>query len=109
MSISAKKLIHNPHSIETKNKISKSNTGKTHSIETKNKISETIKRKLKEDSTYIKRISDSVSRENTGKIWIYLENKSKFIKPDLLESFLDLGWNLGRAKFSRKPSNQIMQ
>jgi hypothetical protein len=106
MSDKALLRVHTPQLEETKKKIAESNSGKTCHPAVKQHLSDVMKKKYEEDPTYAKRISKSVTEANLGKIWINLDEKSKFVTKEKSQIFLDQGWLLGRAAFSRSPTTE---
>jgi hypothetical protein len=82
ISFAHKGKINGPRTEEIKKAISNSNTGKHHTVETKDNLSKTIKNLYDSDPTYKDRISKSVSIANTGKVWMHLGCKNKFVTKD---------------------------
>lgn len=80
----SKSLMGHSASQETRDKISKSNTGKIRSAE--------------------QRLANSIRNKN--KVWIYKDNKQTTVQRELLESYLNSGWKLGRLKNSKPAWNK---
>lgn len=109
ISLSHSGKINGPRTEKTKRAISIANTGKHHTVETKKNLSKTIKNLFDSNPSYKKRISESVKLANTGKVWMNLENKNRFVTNDLSKILHSDGWKYGRFIAKRRTKNELMQ
>jgi hypothetical protein len=97
---------HQPHSRETRAKISAVNIGKKASPEMIAHNSAAIKLKFATDDSYRARVSQGVSRANTGKVWVTRDGKNRFTTREESLKLLADGWSIGRSKHYRRPASQ---
>lgn len=88
---------------ETRNKIAESRKGTKLSEETKQKISITNKGRISgmKGKHHTDITKDKLSENSKNRIWISnnIINKTKFIKENEVNSFINSGWIIGRIKF----------
>ena len=85
------------HSQDAKQKIADVHRGTHHSEETKKKMSET-RHNMKLSEVHKQRIGENARRSNTGRKWIHKDEVQRFVKADVLQQFLDDGWEPGKIK-----------
>lgn len=85
------------HSQDAKQKIADVHRGTHHSEETKKKMSET-RHNMKLSEVHKQRIGENARRSNTGRKWIHRDEVQRFVKADVLQQFLDDGWEPGKIK-----------
>lgn len=85
------------HSNDAKRKIARVHLGTRHSEEAKKKMSET-RHNMKLSEIHKQRIGENAHKCNSGRRWINKDNIQKFVRPDVLQHFLNDGWVIGKIK-----------
>ena len=85
------------HSDAAKRKIADVHLGTHHSEESKKKMRET-RRNMKLSEIHKQRIGENARKCNSGRRWIHKGDIQKFVRPDVLQQFLDEEWVIGKIK-----------
>jgi len=100
----------NKISEEQKQKIGNFNRGRIHTEESKQKMSDSHKKNIrKKRKPYTEIAKQRISDANKRKIGINNGINEKYIKPEFLQEYLDLGWILGRLPRSTEHQKKIAE
>lgn len=101
-------------SIDTKRKLSDAFSGsnnpyygKTHSPEIREKISNRLKESYKDNPSRSNKISNDISKRNTGRIWINNGASNKFVSIDEYNDLCKDGWTKGRLIDNSSHENTV--